>query len=876
MRFMLAGILLVGLSATSALGQAGAEGEVESIGFDGNYRPNCWTPIKLKLSPLTGAPRTYRIAVAQEDLDKDKVTYSRPFTLSGNPEGQKIEERVWAYYRPQPFDHTAENLKIFLYNEKGEQEVIVRVPPNTMLRTLDEERERPGRRLVLLVCTSQSSPMDPYLDGPVVAQNRPDRGEPPRGMNEDVQFQKIRPSDIPGDAKGLEAVDAIVWLDSDPTQLAPESQSAIEDWVRDGGHLVVCQSADWLKTKASFLNALLPVTIESMGEEQGLKSLNNLVLNTLRDQQRERDWFDFPEAYEKQRKGEALQITPPWVTTAQDPATGEVRQVINDPWAGLRDKKQGLAKATVRPGALVNHWCADDENAPYLARWLVGVGTVTWVAQDLGSPSLVVQAQGRPPSVPGLTEEQVTRLGWAQVWDRVFDWPNKTINSERVILAQNTPQGQGMLAEFKRYESAQTPTPDLSGTLLKGMEHGGRGAGYVAIAVLFFLGYWVVAGPGSYFFLAARKRTHYSWVMFAACAGVATLLTVGIVKVVLRGAPEVKHVTFVRVAPGGEAVAHSNFGLYIPRDGMQEIELKETLPKRASYVTPYPMHPAHLPDQSSGGFVSYLEYDVPVRDRTSTEAAMIRVPYRSTLKKFNAKWVGQVKGTIAGRARVSGQGRLSGKLINETEVNLHSVYLVFMPTLDSGGRDPVMIQIVDNNEQPAWPAGQVLDLSGLEDRVDRVVDGEAKLTAGSMGFFGRLNFQWSRFRFHPSLRGGGLGADDAFSEVELGALLMTVFDLVEPSKVDENKRRYELRRRAGRHLDASDAVSTGHMLVFARSQGPLPFPMRVAGDEPVASEGVNYWQIIVPIDRPTVAPSTRPSTQPSTQSNTPSVNVEKQ
>src|SRR5688572_21212510 len=103
MRFVLAGILLGCIWATSALAQAGAEGEVESIGFEGNYRPNCWTPIKIKLSPRTGQARTYRIAVSQEDLDKDKVTFSRPFTLSGNPEGQKIEERVWAYYRPQPF-----------------------------------------------------------------------------------------------------------------------------------------------------------------------------------------------------------------------------------------------------------------------------------------------------------------------------------------------------------------------------------------------------------------------------------------------------------------------------------------------------------------------------------------------------------------------------------------------------------------------------------------------------------------------------------------------------------------------------------------------------------------------------------------------------
>ena len=872
MRFVLAGILLGCIWATSALAQAGAEGEVESIGFEGNYRPNCWTPIKIKLSPRTGQARTYRIAVSQEDLDKDKVTFSRPFTLSGNPEGQKIEERVWAYYRPQPFGmDRPQDLKIFLYNEKNEQEVIIKVPPSVNLFNLDETNlhNRPGKRFVLLVGTSQNKPIDPYLLGPSLTPGRSDLGDLPRGMNEEVQFHPVRPSDLPSDSKGYECVDAIVWLDGDAKQLPPASQSAIEDWVRDGGNLVVCQPEAWQATKESFLGPLLPVDIQRMGEEEGLKSLNALVKSVL---SRDGEWLDFPKARQELREGKQLSISPPWLVVARNPTTGVASQVLRDPWESQRGSKQAIAKATLRRGAIAVHACADDPSSPYLARWLVGVGSVTWVAQDLGSPSVVPRADGLSFTMPGMTGQDIIRLGWAQVWDRVFDWPNRTISSERVLFVG----GQGIRQEYESYSPANPSASDLSRSLLDPMEHAGRGAGYVAIAVLFFVGYWVVAGPGSYFFLAARKRTHYSWITFAACAGVATLLTMGIVKVVLRGAPEVKHVTFVRVAPSGEAVAHSNFGLYIPRDGMQEIELKETLPKRSSYVTPYPMHPAHLPDQSQGGFVSYLEYDVPVRDRSSTEPPIVSVPYRSTLKKFQAKWVGQLKGTITGRARISGDSRVSGRLVNETGVDLHSVYLVYLPSLEPEGRDPMMLNIIDLNSQPAWPAGAVLDLQGLEDRLDAIRENQGSL-AGKIGYAGRLNARWSQYQFQSSLKKRGFDGDD-YREEDRGALLMTVFDLLTPSRIlSQHDTRYELRRRAGRHLDASEAVNTGHLLIFGRSmkdEATLPFTMRVAGDEPVASAGTVYWQIIVPMDRPTPAAATQPSDLPNSRPTPQPVEVE--
>ena len=46
MRSILVGLILLNISS-AALAQA--KGEVESIGFDNAYRPNCWTPMVVKL-----------------------------------------------------------------------------------------------------------------------------------------------------------------------------------------------------------------------------------------------------------------------------------------------------------------------------------------------------------------------------------------------------------------------------------------------------------------------------------------------------------------------------------------------------------------------------------------------------------------------------------------------------------------------------------------------------------------------------------------------------------------------------------------------------------------------------------------------------------
>ena len=60
MRFIIAGLFLL-LLPTLVLAEP--TGEVESIGFDGSYRPNCWTPMVVRLKPDSTESGNYVIAV---------------------------------------------------------------------------------------------------------------------------------------------------------------------------------------------------------------------------------------------------------------------------------------------------------------------------------------------------------------------------------------------------------------------------------------------------------------------------------------------------------------------------------------------------------------------------------------------------------------------------------------------------------------------------------------------------------------------------------------------------------------------------------------------------------------------------------------------
>jgi hypothetical protein len=816
MRVLMAGFIFLSLVFTSAAFAQDAEGEVESLGYGGVYRPNCWTPMKLRLRPKVGETRTYKIAIVQEDLDRDRVIYTRPFTLNGNPPGgARIEEQVWVYFMPQPRDLElplgsanaaaySNRIRIFLCRESdGKQLVQIPFTPTTQLpRSLDNRSDFFGRgrgaRLVLLVGGSASRPVGQIYDRGVA-------------LTEDVDFYKITPAELPGDVKGFGCVDAIVWMGSSgPEELRADSLAAIQDYVRDGGKLVVTQGQNWQKFKESELAAMLPVTLEGERNEKGVASLRALAgmpnFEALDDVQR-------------------AQLRAPWIMKS----TGNIT-IPNDPWSNLQGKDSPLIIASPREGAFINLYCQTDAPTPYLARWMFGLGTVTWVAQDFGDQQIIATGQDRAK-------------GWQAIWDRTMDWRNDTL----IGMMEKPP---------RLWDGGTSNRPDLSRTVLAGMELPRRGAALVALAMVLFIGYWLVAGPGSYFFLVSKRKAYYSWVAFALCAVGATALTAAVVKLVLRGPPQLQHVTFVRMNPQREAVAHSQFGLYIPRDGNQHVELTDIAPKRFSYLTPYPIHPEHLVE--SADFPAYKEYEVPMRDRNSAEPPAIDVPYRSTLKKFQARWIGTLSGGIDGKAKILDNGRLAGSLVNNTGHDLRYIHLIYTRNAEmpyqTNLRDDEMIELKDSFDgKGAWANGASLDLTDIFNKVG-IAGPDSR--SNNVGLRGPLNRVWMA-NWSEEIR-SSLGPSDRYNNNDRAALLMTIFDRLKPGEFPrdgERQDRYDLLRRGGRAFDASGVVSAGQLLIFARADAPLPFGLKVEG-EAVKGEGVVYYQINVPLER--MGASTQP------------------
>lgn len=800
----------------------------------------------VNLTSQSSSPQDYQIRVYQEDLDRDRVIYARNITLNA-----ATQEKFWVYFRPQPTNgglpdaklgakntsvELEKALAVWLCTPAGDQ--LLRLPPTGLtLRSLASSTEaysaQRGRKLILCVSDGASRPASADMASVL-------------GVNEDIDFVQVLPRDLPENVLGYEAVDVILWLDAnsaDLTSAASRRLAALEQWIKQGGNLVVSQPADRFKIEE--FSSLLPISAKD--------DAGNWLLEI-------RDRPDLAKLIELARYRQDRDAA-----FASAEAQSRFNRQAAD-WAAL--EKRGpfkVAHATAAPGAYVEEWITWQGEAlptPYIARRRLGLGSVSWVAQDLGSRVLV----GSESS------------GWPYVWDRVLGFRN---DSMRVKAEQND-----LVKEAFKSDN----TADLGGALLKEMEHEGRAGSYIALAVLFFLGYWLLAGPASYLILSRRGKKQHSWSIFAAVALAATLLTVAVVRIVLRGRPQAHHITLVRLAPdlgvpgGGtwQAEIDSRIGLYIPASSRQHVAISGQDPAAVSYLTPFPINPAYLNDDETG-FSDKATYTVAVRDDSAAPIA-IDVPYRSTLKKLEAKWVGNWgKGGIEGNAslyppntviaelgRNIRHGYLDGVLFNRTGADFRHVYFAFNgPWL---GRYDYVLYV------PEWPDGKPIDLralcndasGGLAGPGSELAPGQGKVILGYLTFGERGYGFWDKYWL------SGLGRrstdvlfDDSRQTVRRSFPMLSLFDRMTPQPIRSGSgedSRSELLRRGARRWDMSNVVAAGGLVVLAQAAGepgtvPLPFPLEVEGDR-VSGAGTVFYQFALPLDHSKVPTLPESTTQP--------------
>jgi hypothetical protein len=745
------------------------------------------------------------------------VTYTQQETLGGNVEGKPATtENFWVFFKPKPTDgglpdatdltatlHTLnEQLKVFLCDKDGKQ--LSTLPLTSTILSVDPPRSAgdPSRSRKLILFVSDGA------DRPEI-----DDDSQQKGLLQDVDAVTVTPRDLPSNVIGYEGVDAIVWMDADANFLASgthtPSLEAMLQWIREGGNLVVCEPAEAFKVKP--FQDILPV---------------------------------------------GAQIDGQWTIPMVDRTDLDVLRGLAHPLGNPHGwpKDLGTFKVAHVPalaGSKVDEWMRWSDGGaasftPWLARRGIGLGAVTWVAQDLGNAELT----------------RTAKTGWRYIWDRVFDWNNPSDVAEDYQPPAGVDDPWSPASEWL----------DLGKPLLQGMDLTSTATAYLAIACFFFVVYWLAAGPGTYLVLAARHKAHLSWFFFGLAAVVATFLTALLVKAVLRGPPELRHLSIVRSAPDDNVgVIDSRFGLYIRQDGLKTISLGDTAAHQVSYLTPFSLNPQYA--DNSGELAAYLEYQIPVRDASESDAVSVSIPYRTTSKKLQAHWVGEIKGTIqpiedSGPLKLTADNKLVGSLVNQTGYDLWQVFLAFKqpafaePTQTSA-RDTDTILYVEK-----WPKDAALKVEdllvsknfmNLEDSSKRQPMG-ADPAYGQMGGVQKLTYAWSTF---------WRGKQDALAgDADYALPMLTFFDRLPPwALTDRRSNRYELYRRGGRELDLSPALSAGELVICGRAmvnndinQTPLPVPLTVS-DEPVSGPGVTIYQVVLPIDRSAVSgePTTKPS-----------------
>ena len=802
--------LLVAVAAYPAAAQTPqVGGGVTSIGIGNAYRAGTWTPVRVRVTNIP-EPGNYTLAIAQRDLDGQRVGYTRDLALSAG------DNDVELYFQPDPIRGLPETGREFVDQfritlEGGGETIPLNVgqPPVEVAAVAGTR----GRRDVRLIPVVGPRPVPAADYGSDLL----------RGTAEDVLLPRVRPGELPTSVLGYAAVDAVVWGDEPPEALTADQRRALEQFVRDGGHLVILQRpAEW-QTMLRW-GELLPVALTEPIRRNGPGPLARLAA-------------DPPAAY---AEGDPQPLPSPWPQLAGPFVVGQ---------------------PTPRPGAIVEATWEDagpgEEGAtPYIVRHVVGRGAVTYVGQDLTDPTLLREYRGRP------------LLGWSGVWAAVFGWAD-----DPEFVAYPSP-ARGVEAARRATNDRWNAdaSRDLGTALLGDTSLPGRSTALVGIALAFFAGYWLLAGPGLFFWLRAKGRSSLSWFGFGAAAVAATLLTLGIVGLVLRGDPTAAYVALLRAGDEGRATAWANVGLYIPQDGPQTLDLKTTDGRNASddsavsYVGPLVGHPSHVDGDNLRSAPG--AYVVPVRIEDSTDMGLVDVPFRSTLKRIEATWRGTlsqaagVEGGVAGTAALYPPGNRRGKptrfpvdlrggLVNTTGRDLQRVYLAFRAQGPAGDWQDWLLYV------PTWRDKAPLDLEvaihgngGNIPPAEPFPGGDPR-PFGDERIFGRLDIRgdWPEALL-GRLRGSFTTAGTQVSDGPLAVPALSFFDRFPPLRNEQGVRggRPELLRRDARQWDTSPALVAGALVVVGEAGGPLPVPLRVNGDPPEA-DGRAVFQFVLPLDR---------------------------
>ncbi len=451
---------------------------------------------------------------------------------------------------------------------------------------------------------------------------------------------------------------------------------------------------------------------------------------------------------------------------------------------------------------------AGPDRSAVAVRRLVGIGAVTVIGFDLPRVGPRIDAQRLWHRILGrraaaLTSAEMTKLG-----DKA-DFTNR----RRVWLDSEVGQQINMM---------------------------GRASAGVLMALVVFAAYLVLAGPLGFAVLKMMKKQHHSWVAFTAVAGFFSIIAWGGATLMRPSDVAVRHITFLDHVYGQPLDrARTWFSVVLPTYSRQQVSLGA--PEDATR-----WHQALSPwkDPSSSGDQSFPDPRAYVLNARQPDSLI--VPTRSTVKQFQAQWLGPppwgMPRPIDERILLDSSGGLQGALTHQLPGALRNVRIILVlgqrPFVDVVG-GPLLAR-TRAWALTEWRPGARLDL----DQLTKPGTADA--------YFRDLSQTSSGFNASGGIDGGIGAPQDAMRKLAMLAWQ----PMIEPPKWSSltAQSKVVLQRRITHGLDLARWFTQPSLIIVGELEdAPSPAPIFVDG-ELAESTGRVYVRWVYPLPANPVFP----------------------
>ena len=466
-------LLALALSAAASGQTADVEVALEQFGTGSAYRPGDYASIQVSVTSTMAEAITAWVQVEIPNADGDIAEYGRSVSLT--PNGRKT---VWLYapLPPKTDGGSVWTVRVFEMRDGRRRQEL----GGTRISPSNSQFVDSGTAMIAVVGNQRM-----LLDNLAVVGQQSQR---PIAAHEPTRIVSgLRANALPDRWEGFLPFEAVVWSNAEPNDLNEPSTVALVEYVRRGGHLVIC--------------------LEEAGNAWGLGETDNPPVNYDL-------WQLLPRRQPAKQQGVML--------SELLPVLGKARSTVEDFDLTIQTFDD------LPDDTLYEPLIKTPDGRTIVVQRLFGFGRITVIGVNVASPR--INSIKLDNGSIGLPQGDVF---WGRILGRRADAP---VTSE---IRQ--------IEEDERLNLASRPENDLgSGRLFAESISMTQQAGVgLFLAFILFLAYWIVAGPGGYYVLKHFRQVHHAWLAFGAAAGLFTAIAWGVVSLVPTTDVTIRHLTFL-------------------------------------------------------------------------------------------------------------------------------------------------------------------------------------------------------------------------------------------------------------------------------------------------------------------------------------------